>query len=134
MLVLSACGRDSPADVEIDAFDELRADVQRIVADPARAQQAVRLVDALQQEFNRVKTTKLERQQRFQALNADYDATPAAFDALLADIDNDVEDNQQRLSNIMQDFLRVTTPEEWAKFEDTREDAMLAAMAALQAI
>ncbi len=50
----------SPIDKEVGAFDNLRTNVQDVVADPERAEQSLALVDELQREFDDISKEKNE--------------------------------------------------------------------------
>ena len=124
----------SPIDKEVDAFDNLRTNVQDVVADLERAEQSLALVDELQREFDNIKELRLERKKRIKALNADYDASRAEFDTLLDGIAQDRLANQERVSQTYRQLLEVITTEEWAKLAKSRNKAMQAAIKALQVI
>jgi PBP1b-binding outer membrane lipoprotein LpoB len=128
------CAKTSPIVKEVDAFDNLRTNVQDVVTDPARAGQSLALVDELQREFDDIKELRLERKKRIKALNVDYDASRAEFETLLDGIAQDRLANQERVSQTYRQLLEVITTEEWAKLAKSRNEAMQAAIKALQAI
>ncbi len=126
--------KTSPIDKEVDAFDNLRTNVQDVVADPERAEQSLALVDELQREFDDIKDSRVERKKQIKALNSDYDASRAEFETLLDGIAQDRVANQERVSQTYRQLLEVITTEEWTKLAKSRNKAMQAAIKALQAI
>ena len=130
----AGCAGKSPIDKEVDAFDNLRTNVQDVVADPERAEQSLVLVDELQREFDDIKELRFERKKQIKALNADYDASRAEFETLLDGIAQDRLANQERVSQTYRQLLEVITTEEWAKLAKSRNKAMQATIKALQAI
>ena len=76
----------------------------------------------------------MERRKQIQALNADYDAPKAEFEALLTEIGRDRVANQERVSQTYRKLLEVITTEEWTKLAKSRGKAMNAAIKALQTI
>jgi DNA anti-recombination protein RmuC len=124
----------SPIDKEANAFDNLRTNVQEVVADPDRSTQSLALVDELQREFDAIKDARVERRKQIQALNANYDAPRAEFEALLTEIGRDRVANQEQVSQTYRKLLDVITTEEWTKLAKSRGRAMNAAIKALQTI
>jgi hypothetical protein len=97
----AGCAGKSPIDKEVGAFDNLRTNVQDVVADPERAEQSLALVDELQREFDDIKELRFERKKQIKALNADYDASRAEFETLLDGIAQDRLANQERVSQTL---------------------------------
>ena len=128
------CAKTSSIDKEVNAFDKLRTNVQEVVADPERAEQSQALVDELQQVFDDIKDSRIERRDRIRALNADYDASRAEFETLLDGIAQDRVADQERVSQTYRQLLEVITTEEWTKLAKSRDKAMQAAIKAMQAI
>ena len=83
IILFAGCASRStpPAETEVEAFNDLRDNVQEVVSDPDRAARSLALVDQLQIEFNAIKATREERRQQIRDLNKNYDATKAQFDS-----------------------------------------------------
>jgi DNA-binding transcriptional regulator YbjK len=133
-LFTAGCARTSPIDKEVGTFDNLRTNVQDVVADPERAEQSLALVDELQQVFDDIKDSRIERRDRIRALNADYDAPRADFEALLAEIGSERVASQERVSQIHRRLFDVINNEEWTELAKSRDKSMNAAIKAMQSI
>ena len=67
----------SPADVEAQAFEDLRNEIREAIDDPARVVKAIALVDYLADDLESLRETITTRNQRVRQLNADYETTRA---------------------------------------------------------
>jgi Sec7-like guanine-nucleotide exchange factor len=68
-----ASKNESPFDIEKQAFDDVRAEIQSIVSDPERAEKAIDLATALEQSIDDTKKDVEARRAKIRELNADYD-------------------------------------------------------------
>lgn len=137
VLLLASCtNRETPTprDLEQQAFDDLRIKVQEIVSDPDRATQAVNLVNQLQQDLADLRSRVAARKERARMLNANYDTTRAQLDAFLASVEQEVRDNQARVSETHQALLASVNAEERAAIRRAHTNAMNSAIASIQAI
>ena len=135
--LLSACaGKDdvAPADVEKQAFEDLRAAVRDAVDDPEREAEAVRLVDQLERDLADLRTRISDRRKTVNALNADYDTPREDFEKYLADVAKQIRENRQVVSRTQQALEKAITDDESAAIAGAHTDAMQAAVAAIQAI
>jgi len=134
-MVAAACaGKDkpSPADVQTEAFNNLRAEVEAIVSDQDRSDQAVEIINELESVFHDMAVHLVERSTRAAALNADYDTSREDIEEAYAVIQEDVVSNQRRVSEIHRQLVIVTTPEEWVELSKSRDAAMDAAIQSIQ--
>jgi TolA-binding protein len=137
VLLLSACaGKDEtvPADVEKQAFDDLRTAVRDAVDDPQREAEAVRLVDQLERDLADLRRRISERRKTINALNADYDTPREDFEKYLVDVAKQIRLNRQVVSETQKALGKAITDEEGATIAKAHTRAMQAAVAAIQAI
>src|SRR5262245_38790234 len=79
-VLLAACASKpdaTPEEAAGAAMDTLRAAVQNVVKDPARAQEVTAAVDQMQQVFGEAQKAVQAHTERLRALDANYDTTPA---------------------------------------------------------
>ena len=131
-----ACAKDdvAPADVEKQAFEDLRTDIREAITDPARETEAIRLVGVLEEDLAALRSSIAARKARARELNANYDTPRAEFEAFLAKLEADVRANRQRVSKTHQAFLINVTPEERSAIAKTHTNAMNSAIQTIQAI
>ena len=136
-LILSACaGKDeiAPADVEKQAFEDLRTAVRDAVDDPGREAEAVRLVEHLERDLAKLRKRISDRRKTVNALNADYDTPREDFEKYLADVARQIRENRQVVTETQLALGRAITDEEGAAIAKAHTRAMQAAVAAIQAI
>jgi thiamine biosynthesis lipoprotein ApbE len=136
-VVFAGCGgKDAvaPADVEKQAFEDLRSEIRDVVADSSREAEAIRLVDVLQKDMERLRNSIAARSSRLRELNADYDTTRADFDDFLASIESEVRENRQHVTEAHQALLAATTSEERSRIDKFRTKAINAAINSIQSI
>ena len=136
-LLLSACaGKDeiAPADVEMQAFEDLRTAVRDAVDDPDREAEAVRLVNQLERDLAGLRKRISNRRKTVNALNADYDTPREDFEKYLADVAKQIRENRQVVTETQRALERAITDDESAAIAKAHTDAMQAAVAAIQAI
>ena len=131
-----ACAKDdvAPADVEKQAFEDLRTDLREAITDPAREAETIRLVGVLEEDLAVLRSSIVERKARVRELNANYDTPRADFEAFLAKMEVEVRDNRQRVSKTHQALLANVTPEERSAIAKTHTKAMNAVVQTIQSI
>ena len=135
--LLSACaGKDdvAPADVEKQAFEDLRTAVRDAVDDSERETEAVMLVDQLERDLAELRARISDRRKTVNALNADYDTPREDFEKYLADVARQIRENRQVVTETQRALGRAITDEEGAAIAKAHTRAMQAAVAAIQAI
>ena len=136
-MFLSACaGKDdvAPADVEKQAFEDLRTAVRAAVDDPAREAEAVRLVNQLERDLEALRARIADRRSYVRALNADYETPREDFEAYLARVAKEIRENRQIVSETQQALSKAITREEGDAIAKAHTRAMQAAVVAIQAI
>jgi chromosome segregation ATPase len=134
-LVGAGCaGKDkpSPADLEAQAFEDLRTEIRDVVSDAGRVEQAIAITEELENSFDRLRTHLAERSAKIQELNADYDAPKEDYINLYKRIQKDIERNQSKISNLHRELVEVTTAEEWVSLKKLRNATMEAAVTSIQ--
>ena len=124
LLLVSACsGRETPVEKSIEAFDDVRAEVRSVIAEPDRAEAIIGLVDELQQSFDQTREIQQRHIKQFIELNRDYNSTPAQFDALIAATNSDIEVSQERTLGINRRLVAMVSAEEWEALNKARSKA-----------
>ena len=126
-LMLSACGGKeavSALDLEQGAFQDLDAEVQAIVKDPAKAVEVQALIEQFHQEF--IVLRKVVENQRIEsrALNANYDATMENFEAFVAANQEHMRAARERVTGAHLAIIAATTPEEWSELHKATTKAI----------
>lgn len=106
------------------AFDRLRAAVAREVKDPARAKQASALVDEMQQIVVAAHADLKAHDARLRALNDDYDAAEADFQAAFRDFDAGRDRRQDRTLELNRRAKALVTEDEWHALASAQEKAL----------
>ena len=134
--IFAGCGGKeaiAPADVQEQAFEDLRTEVRVAIDDPEREEEAIRLVDAMVADFADLQESVSERNRRARQLHSNYDTTRAEFEEFYARIYNEIQANQQMATKRQHALITVTTADEWTQISDARTEAMSAAIAVIQA-
>jgi hypothetical protein len=111
-----SCGRKdpvSPQDMEQAAFQDLSTEVTSIVADADRAADVLALIELFEQEYILLRQVIENQRIETRALNANYDATPEDFDALIASNQELMRAARERVTDAHLAIIAATTPEEW---------------------
>ena len=124
----------SPADVEKQAFEDLRTEIRAVIDDPAREGEAIALVDELSEDLDALREKIAQRRQRVRELNADYDTTRAEFEAFFDQLDREIMSNKRQVSEKHREFLAIMTPDERWAIAKTHTKARAAAIRNIQAI
>jgi predicted nucleic acid-binding Zn-ribbon protein len=134
-VVIAGCGgKDAvaPADVEKQAFEDLRTEIREAIDDSAREAEALAVMDALSKNLAALRASVSERNSQARKLNANYDTPRADFEALFDQIYTEIRANRQRVAQDHHTLMTVTTPEEWAQISKSRTKAMQAAISTMQ--
>ena len=131
-----ACAKDdvAPADVEKQAFEDLRSEIIEVITDPAREAETIRLVGVLEEDLATLRTNIAARKKRVRELNANYDTPRAEFEAYLAGVEAEVRDHKQRVSEAHRALLASMTAEERSAIAKTHTKAMNASIQTIQSI
>jgi hypothetical protein len=124
--LLSACGGAPPtnAELESEAFDDLRSEVRDVIVDDEREAAVVAIVDQLHDEFTSMRKLAEERRSEIRALNSDYDATREQFIELVDKYAAQREVSQARFQEVRAALEASVTAEEWEQLERTNTKAM----------
>ena len=124
--------KPSPADLQVQAFEDLRSEIRDVVSDAGRVEQAIAITEELENSFDRLRTHLAERSAKIQEMNADYDAPKEDYINLYKRIQKDIERNQSNISNLHRELVEVTTAEEWVSLKKLRNATMEAAVTSIQ--
>jgi outer membrane murein-binding lipoprotein Lpp len=124
----------SSADVEKQAFEDLRSEIRAVIDDPAREGEAIALVNELSEDLDALREKIAQRSQRVRELNADYDTTRAEFEAFFDQVDREIMSNKRQVSEKHREFLEIMTPDERSAIAKTHTKARAAAIRNIQAI
>ena len=124
----------SPADVEKQAFEDLRSEIRAVIDDPAREGEAIALVNELSEDLNVLREKIAQRRQRVRELNTNYDTTRADFEAFFDRVDRQIRWNKRQVSEKHREFLAIMTPDERSAISKTHSKARNAAIRNIQTI
>jgi hypothetical protein len=127
LLALAACSHEpkpSALTTADEAFDRLRAAVAREVKDPARAKQASALVDEMQQLVVVAHADLKAHDARLRALNDNYDAPEADFQAAFRDFNAGRDSRQDRTLELNRRAKALVTEDEWNALARAQEQAL----------
>ncbi len=124
----------SPADVEKQAFEDLRTEIRAVIDDPAREGEAIALVNELSEDLDALREKIAQRRQRVRELNADYDTTRADFEAFFDRVDGQIQSNKRQVSEKRRALFAILTPDERLAISKTHTKARAAAIRNIQAI
>lgn len=127
-------GKDkpSPVDVKAQAFEDLRTEIQEVVSNPERAEQAIAITQELETAFYALGEHRAERRKKVKAFNSNYDASREDFLELFSQIQMDIKKNQKHFSELHRKLISVTTEEEWAALLKFRNSTIQASINAIQ--
>lgn len=124
----------TPMDEADQAFIDLRDQIRLLITDANRQSKVVELVSALESDLNNLGGRVSERQRQIQELNANYDATRAEFEALLAETNLEIRANRESVTARYESLVEYTTPEEREALEKYRSKAISQAIKAMRSI
>ena len=133
LICVAGCARDpKPTALEIasGALQKLRSAVVREVRDPERAKQGARLIDEIGRLLAEVDADVNAHNDAIRTLNADYDATEAAFRAAFRQFNAKRNERQQRVLDINQRAKALLTAEEWERLGAVSAEALESAIQA----
>ena len=136
ILGLSGCANNkgTPAEIEQQAFDDLRAELRDVIDDPSRAAAAVAVVDELESDLADLRQRIETRKQRVRALNADYLTPREEFETYLTQVAQDIRQNRNQVSDTYERFLAAVNADERAAIRKAHTQAMNAAIQSIQSI
>lgn len=133
---LAGCGgKDAiaPVDVQAQAFEDLRTEIRAAIDDPVRAEEAIRLVDALVTDFEDLGLKFAERNRYARQLHSNYDTTRDEFVEFIDQMYSELQARQQAVTKRQHALIAITSAEEWNQISDARSEAISAAIASIQA-
>lgn len=124
--MLFACGGSptSGGDVEKQAFDDMRAEVRRVIDDPEREASVVALVENLEEQYTVLRDTAATRRKALRELNADYDATRGQFAEFLDTHNAQLERSHKAFLESHRALIDATTAEEWSTLAKSNMKSM----------
>ena len=128
-LALAGCA-DSPktsADLVGGPMREMRQAVEKHVADPSRQTQLLALVDELDGVLKDHSRDLNALSGDLSRLNADYDATREAFDALVSDFAQRSRVRKERALDLHFQMAALASVEEWKSISKHEVEALSAA-------
>jgi len=124
----------SPAEVEKQAFEDLRSEIRDVITDPGREGEALALVDSLEDDLGNLREKISTRRRRVRELNADYDTKRADFESFFDQVDEEIKSNKRQVSKKQRALFAITTPNERSAISKAHTKAMDAAIKSIQAI
>ena len=124
----------SPAEVEKQAFEDLRSEIRDVITDPGREGEALALVASLEDDLGNLREKISTRRQRVRELNADYDTTRADFESFFDQVDEEIKSNKRQVSEKQRALFAITTPNERSAISKAHTKAMDASIKSIQAI
>jgi uncharacterized coiled-coil DUF342 family protein len=134
ILSLSGCANNkpTPAEIEQQAFDDLRTEIRNVVDDPQRATAAVEIVDELEADLADLRERIATRKRRVRELNADYDTPREEFEVYLNQVAREVREHRNQMSATYQHFLDLITEDERLAIGKAKTRAMNSAVLSIQ--
>jgi hypothetical protein len=102
---------------EVQAYE---AQIRKVVADPARADQLVALTNEFQQQAEKSVAAFRDYRAKVAALNSNYEATREQFQALLSQQDTHRELWTRKVTGLRQRMAALTTDLEWERLKKAR--------------
>jgi outer membrane murein-binding lipoprotein Lpp len=119
-IIIAGCASTPKSEAVASSVTAYQSKIRDIVADPARAEMLVQLVDQAAAEVNAAETEAAAFAEQFQRLNADYDATREQFTNLLTAHRQRRHQFAQSLLSIRSKMVASTTPLEWESLSKVR--------------
>lgn len=112
LLLLAGCARPpaNPAQLRADENALVRA----TVADPARAEQLLRLIDERERLVDETRAMLEQYRREMKAVNADYDASRELIVEMIDYYNRDRARKQLAFIDLVTAMKRATTADEWA--------------------
>lgn len=117
--LLAGCKAPTPLEATTSAVDETRMLIKEHVADEAKAEQLIALVDQLEKDLLAYREIRAAHDQALCAKNADYDATREDLEKLYDAYNKDTRAIGMQIALTDSAMKKLSTPEEWALISDT---------------
>lgn len=136
VLALSACSNkgQSPEQLRVQAFAEVKAEIGEIVQDPGRVEELNVLVDRMSAAYSETYDNMREGKARLRELNSDYDVSREALDAELLKMRQITVNDYKEIIEIRSDLAELLTEDEWDRLQKVRSKALDAGIDSLQVI
>ena len=102
---------------DVQAYE---AQIRKVVADPARADQLVALTSEFQQQAAESVATFRDYRAKVAALNSNYEATREQFEALLTQQDAHRDMWTKKVTALREQMAALTTDSEWEELKKAR--------------
>ena len=122
MAALSGCSSKHPTAEQQERTDvqAYEAQIRKVVADPARADQLVALTNEFQQQAGESVAIFRDYRAKVAALNSDYEATREQFEALLGQQDAHRAAWTKKVTALRERMVALTTDSEWEELKKAR--------------
>jgi hypothetical protein len=105
----------SPRDTARTAFEELRTQMRKEIADPAKRDTLLARADEMETLVTQAAADQRQTADRIAALNRNYDATEQDFLAAFGDLNEKRAARHRRLVEIHAEVRTLATDEEWRR-------------------
>jgi len=105
--------------------------VREVVKDPARAEQVIALTDELRREIDEVYTRLAQSRSEMAALNANYNATRADYDAFMKQQDAQRQALMDKAISARVEIGKLLTESEWKSLRKSGVEAVDSGLKAL---
>jgi hypothetical protein len=109
---------EQQAQANMEAYE---AQIRKVVADPARADQLVALTTEYQQQMHESAVVVRDYRAKLAALNASYEATREDFETLFRQQDAHREALLRKVAALREQIAALTTDAEWHELEKARQ-------------
>jgi hypothetical protein len=137
LFLVSACASKdevAPVDADKQAFEDLRAEINAVIDDPERAENAVRIVSILEQDLAGLRERVATRKQRVLELNADYDTPRSEFEAYFEEVSLEILESKQRAVESRRELSSYMTEDELKAITKSESKAMQNLVKSIQSI
>ena len=135
--LLTACGGKeavAPADVQAEAFADLRAAVEGAIEDPSRETDVLALLDQVEADVATLRESLVERRAELRRLNANYDTTREELSTYAATMESRIQDNRRQLLEARGRLVAATTEDEWDAITKADTKAMKTIARSMQSL
>ena len=116
--LLAGCKSPTQEEATTSAVDESRMLIKEHVADEAKAEQMMALVDQLEQDLMAYREIRGDHDQALVEKNADYDATREDLQSLYDAYNKDTRAIGMKIAQTDLAMKKLSTPEEWAEISE----------------
>ena len=117
--LLAGCKGPTQLEATTSAVDETRMLIREHVADQAKAEQMIVLVDQLEKDLMAYREIRAAHDEALCAENADYDATREDLQKLYDAYNRDIRAIGMKIVQTDLAMKKLSTPEEWALISET---------------